>query len=97
MKKKSRTFFVVDIVYLALCLLLGVCAIYIRGDWFVIPALAVLLGLVIVFVPIYIFDLPSWNNHKYVFQDEDPINESVSCLFFLRTCSGSYCLIYHFN
>jgi transcriptional regulator with XRE-family HTH domain len=44
--------------YLALCLLLGVCAIYTRGDWFVIPALAVLLGLVIVFVPIYIAKYP---------------------------------------
>lgn len=40
--------------YLALCMLLGVCALYTKGDWFVISVLAVLLGLVIIFVPIYI-------------------------------------------
>jgi transcriptional regulator with XRE-family HTH domain len=38
----------------ALCLLLGVCCIYTSGDWFFIATLSVLLGLIIVFVPIYI-------------------------------------------
>ena len=40
--------------YLALCLLLGVCCIYTKGDWFIIPVLSVLLGLVIILAPIYI-------------------------------------------
>ena len=40
--------------YLALVLLLGVCCIYSGGNWFFIPVLAVLLGLVIIFAPVYI-------------------------------------------
>ena len=41
-------------MYLALCVLLATCAIYTGGDWFWIPVLSVLLGLLIVFTPIYI-------------------------------------------
>ena len=41
-------------MYLALCLLLGVCAIYTKGDWFLISAFAVLFAMIIVFMPIYI-------------------------------------------
>lgn len=40
--------------YLALILLLAVCCIYVGGDWFWISAVAVLVGLVIIFTPIYI-------------------------------------------
>ena len=40
--------------YLALVLLLGVCCIYTNDNWFWIPVLSVLLGLTIIFVPIYI-------------------------------------------
>ena len=40
--------------YLALVLLLGVCCIYSGGNWFLIPVLSVLLGLIIIFAPIYI-------------------------------------------
>ncbi len=40
--------------YLALALLLGVCCIYSGGNWFLIPVLSVLLGLTIIFIPIYI-------------------------------------------
>ena len=41
-------------MYSALCLLLGVCCIYSKGNWFWIPTLSVLLVLLIIFVPIYI-------------------------------------------
>ena len=41
-------------MYLSLCVLLGVCCLYTKGNWFWIPAIAVLLGLIIIFVPIYI-------------------------------------------
>ena len=41
-------------MYLALILLLGVCCIYTKGNWFFIPPLSVLLGLTIIFTPIYI-------------------------------------------
>lgn len=38
----------------ALCLLLAVCAIYTKGDWFFIAAVSIILGFAIIFVPIYI-------------------------------------------
>lgn len=41
-------------MFLALCLLLGVCAIYTNGGWFFIATLSVFLGLIIIFLPIYI-------------------------------------------
>lgn len=41
-------------MYLALCLLLGVCCIYTHGDWFWIAALSILLPLFMIFTPIYI-------------------------------------------
>jgi len=43
-------------MYLSLCMLLASCAIYSssNGSWFYIASLAILLGLIIVFVPIFI-------------------------------------------
>jgi transcriptional regulator with XRE-family HTH domain len=52
--KKLRLILIPLSMYLALCLLLGVCAIYTNGSWFFIASLSVLLGLVIIFGPIYI-------------------------------------------
>ncbi len=52
--KKHKLIFIPISMYLALCLLLGVCCIYTKGDWFWIPSLSVLIGLIIIFAPIYI-------------------------------------------
>lgn len=52
--KKHKLIFVPLSMLLSLCLLLGVCCIYNKGDWFLIPTLSVLLALVIIFTPIYI-------------------------------------------
>ena len=52
--KKHKLIFVPLFEYLALVLLLGVCCIYTKGNWFWIPTLSVLLGLTIIFSPIYI-------------------------------------------
>lgn len=41
-------------MFLSLCLLLGVCCIYSNGNWFWIASISILLGLVIIFTPIYI-------------------------------------------
>ena len=41
-------------LFLALCLLLAVCAIYTKGNWFFIVAISVFLGLIIIFLPIII-------------------------------------------
>lgn len=57
--------------YLALCLLLGVCCIYTKGNWFWIPATSVLLGLVIIFTPIYI-------SHYKIFSKLKKINDFAS-------------------
>ncbi len=50
--------------YLALCLLLGVCCVYTKGGWFWISILSVLLGLVIIFLPIYISKYPVFSKVK---------------------------------
>lgn len=55
--KKYKLIFVPLSMFLALCLLLGVCCIYTKGDWFLIPVLSVLLGLLMIFIPIYIAKL----------------------------------------
>ena len=52
--KKHKLLILPAAMYGAFVLLLGITAIYSNGDWFIIPVLAVLFALVIVFVPIYI-------------------------------------------
>ena len=65
--KKHKLLILPASMYGALVLLLGVCAIYTKGDWFLIASLSVLFALVIVFVPIYIskykvFEKIKWFN-----------------------------------
>ena len=62
--KKHRLILLPVIMYLALCLLLGVCAIYTEGDWFFVAAMSVLFGLVIIFIPIYIAKYDIFNKIK---------------------------------
>ena len=52
--KKHKLLILPISMYAALCLLLGVCCLYTGGDWFMLPVLGVLLGLVMIFCPIYI-------------------------------------------
>ncbi|MBQ7351812.1 MAG: helix-turn-helix domain-containing protein [Clostridia bacterium] len=52
--KKHKLILLPTSMFLALCLLLGVCCLYSRGNWFWIAFVAVLFGFVAVFVPIYI-------------------------------------------
>ncbi len=52
--KKNKLLVLPLSAFLALALLLGVCTIYTKGDWFFIAVVSVLFGLVIIFVPIYI-------------------------------------------
>ena len=52
--KRYKLLFVPLSMYSALCILFAVCCIYTGGNWFFIPAISVLLGLVMIFVPIYI-------------------------------------------
>ena len=62
--KKHKLILIPLFQYLALCLLLGVCAIYSNGNWFFIASISVLLGLVIIFVPIYIAKYDIFNKVK---------------------------------
>ena len=52
--KKNKLIFVPLSQFLALTLLLGVCCLYTGGNWFLIPTLSVLFGLIVIFMPIYI-------------------------------------------
>lgn len=65
--KKHKLLILPASMFGALVLLLGVCCIYTRGDWFIISVLSILLALVIVFTPIYIskykvFEKIRWYN-----------------------------------
>ena len=55
--KKHRLIILPASVFLALCLLLGVCAIYTSGNWFFVASVSILFGLMTIFVPIYIAKL----------------------------------------
>lgn len=69
--KKHKLILLPLSMYLALCILLAVCATYTKGDWFWISALSVLFVLTIIFTPIYI--------KKYdVFKKFRPFNDFVS-------------------
>ena len=52
--RKHKLVFIPLSQYLTLVILLGVCCIYNNGNWFWIPTLSVLFGLMTIFVPIYI-------------------------------------------
>jgi len=62
--RKHKLILVPLSMYLAMCLLLGVCCIYTHGNWFWIPTLSVLLGLIIIFTPIYISKLKPFEKIK---------------------------------
>lgn len=69
--KRHRLILLPLSMYLSLCLLLGVCCIYSHGNWFFIASLPVLLGLVIIFTPIYI-------SHYNVFSNIKKYNDFIS-------------------
>lgn len=52
--KRHRLILIPLSMYLALSLLLGVCAIYTKGNWFWVAVLSILFGLIIIFTPIYV-------------------------------------------
>ncbi len=52
--KKHKLILLPLLMYLSLCLLLGVCCIYTNGHWFLVSAISVLFGMVVIFMPIYI-------------------------------------------
>lgn len=82
--------------YLSLCLLLGVCCIYTNGNWFLIPALAVLFGLIIIFAPIYISKLKIFSKlKKYV--DFVSVGIDFLALNLLLITIDIYCVTNNFS
>ena len=62
--KKHKLILLPLSMFLSLCLLLGVCCIYAGGDWFFVAAISVLLGLIIIFMPIFISKFKVFDNIK---------------------------------
>ena len=62
--KKHKLILLPTSMYLALCLLLGVCAIYSKGSWFFVASFSVLFGLLTIFTPIYIAKYDLFNKIK---------------------------------
>ena len=71
--KKYKLLLIPASMYASLCLLLAVCCIYTGGNWFCIPAISVLLGLLMIFTPIYIAKYP-------IFEKIRKYNDFVSIL-----------------
>ena len=69
--KKHKLILIPLSQFLALCLLLAVCAIYTKGTWFWIAIVSIILGLIIIFVPIFIAKLP-------VFKKIQKFNDFIS-------------------
>lgn len=62
--KKHKLILIPLSMFLALCLLLAVCCIYVKEDWFWVAMLSVFLGLTIIFVPIYISKFKTFEKIK---------------------------------
>lgn len=58
--KKHKLILVPLSMFTALCILLGVCCIYTKGDWFLTAVLGVLIGYVAVFYPIVFYKKRLW-------------------------------------
>jgi len=62
--KKHKLLLIPLSMFMALCILLATCAIYTHGNWFFIASLSVFLGLIIIFMPIYIAKFDIFKNVK---------------------------------
>ena len=82
--------------YLALVLLLGVCCIYTNGNWFWIAVLSVLLGLIIVFTPIYIAKYKFFSKIKR-YNDFVSVAVDFVMLNILLIVINAYTLINEYN
>ena len=89
--KKHKLIFIPLSMFLSLCLLLGVCCIYTNGDWFLIPCLSILFGLIIIFAPIYISKYKCFSKIK---KYADFISIAIDFIFlnFLLYIINVYCL-----
>ena len=89
--KKHKLIFIPLSMFISLCLLLGVCCIYTNGNWFLIPSLSVLFGLIIIFTPIYISSYKCFSKIK---KYNDFISLAIDFIFlnFLLYIINNHCL-----
>lgn len=78
--KKYRLIFIPSSMFLALCLLLGVCCIYTQGTWFWVASLSTLFGLFVIFFPIY---LSKYNIFSTLKKYRDFISVGLDFVFLL--------------
>lgn len=62
--KKHKLLLIPLFDYVSLIILLAVCAIYTAGDWFFVASVSVLLGLTMIFMPIFIAKFSVFNRIK---------------------------------
>ena len=88
--KKHKLILLPLSMFLSLCLLLGVCCIYTKGNWFWIATLSLLLVFVVIFTPIYI--------SKYkVFAKINKVNDFVSIAIDFILLNVLLIIIYRFT
>ena len=88
--KKHKLILLPLSMFLSLCLLLGVCCIYAKGNWFWIATLSLLLVYVVIFTPIYI--------SKYkVFAKINKFNDFVSIAIDFILLNVLLIIIYRFT
>jgi len=88
--KKHKLILLPLSMFLSLCLLLGVCSIYTKGNWFWIATLSLLLVYVVIFTPIYI--------SKYkVFAKINKFNDFVSIAIDFILLNVFLIVIYRFT
>lgn len=93
--KKHKLILLPLSMFLALCLLLGVCCIYTNGNWFWIVTLSVLFGLVIIFTPIYIAKLKifskikKYNDFISIALDFVMLNILLLVIYTFTICNGN--------
>lgn len=89
--KKHKLILLPLSMYLSLILLLGVCCIYTNGNWFWVASISVLLGLIIIFLPIYISRYKIFYKFRK-FRDYTSIGIDFITLNILLIIIDSYCL-----
>ena len=58
--KRHKLILIPASMFTALCILLGVCCIYTKGDWFLTAVLGVLIGYIGIFYPIVFYNTKLW-------------------------------------
>ena len=89
--KKHKLLILPAAMYAALVLLLGMTAIYTKGDWFIIPVIAVFFAMIIVFSPIYISKYKCFEKFRK-FSDFISIAVDFLMLNILLIATDIYCV-----